>query len=116
MPAHGPRAPPPRATASPRAAEIAGIPGPSPALPWRSTLGVAVVRAVFFRGTGDASILELRDVAAREPGADEARVRVTSCGLNRADANYRAGKYLLRTPGESRSGFEGAGVVDVIGA
>jgi NADPH:quinone reductase len=73
------------------------------------------VRAVFFRGTGDASILELRDVPARDPGPGEARVRVTSCGLNRADANYRAGKYLVRTPGESRSGFEGAGIVDAVG-
>jgi NADPH:quinone reductase-like Zn-dependent oxidoreductase len=73
------------------------------------------VRAVVFRGTGDASILELRDVPAREPGPGEVRIRVTSAGLNRADANYRAGKYLLRTPGESRSGFEGAGIVEAAG-
>ncbi len=73
------------------------------------------MRAVFFVGTGDASILTLREVPEREPGAGEARVRVTSVGLNRADANYRAGKYLLRTPGESRSGFEGAGIVEAVG-
>lgn len=73
------------------------------------------MRAVFFRGTGDASILELRDVPPREPGAGEARLRVTSAGLNRADANYRLGKYLVRSPGESRSGFEGAGIVEAVG-
>jgi NADPH:quinone reductase-like Zn-dependent oxidoreductase len=73
------------------------------------------VRAVFFSGTGDASILTLREVPPRAPGQGEARLRVTSAGLNRADANYRAGKYLIRTPGESRSGFEGAGIVEAVG-
>jgi NADPH:quinone reductase-like Zn-dependent oxidoreductase len=73
------------------------------------------MRAVMFKGTGDASILTLVDVPAREPGAGEVRIRVTSAGLNRADANYRLGKYLLRSPGESRSGFEGAGIVDAVG-
>ncbi len=74
------------------------------------------MRAVMFTGTGDASILRIVDVPARAPGTGEVRIRVTSAGLNRADANYRAGKYLIRTPGESRSGFEGAGIVDAVGA
>jgi NADPH:quinone reductase-like Zn-dependent oxidoreductase len=73
------------------------------------------MRAVKFTGTGDPSILTLVELPARDPGPGEARLRVTSVGLNRADANYRAGKYLIRTPGESRSGFEGAGVVDAVG-
>ena len=62
------------------------------------------------------SILTLIDVPARDPGPGEVRMRVTSAGLNRADANYRRGKYLVKSPGESRSGFEGAGVVDAVGA
>ncbi len=74
------------------------------------------MRAAMFTGTGDASILRVVDVPPRAPGAGEVRIRVTSAGLNRADANYRAGKYLIRTPGESRSGFEGAGIVDAVGA
>jgi NADPH:quinone reductase-like Zn-dependent oxidoreductase len=73
------------------------------------------VRAVVFSGTGDPSILRIVDVPPREPGPGEARIRVTSCGLNRADANYRRGRYLVRSPGESRSGFEGAGVVEAVG-
>src|SRR5262245_33609668 len=73
------------------------------------------MRAVKFSGTGDASILRVEDVPARDPGPGEARVRVTSAGPNRADINYRAGRYLVRTPGESRSGFEGAGIVDAVG-
>jgi len=74
------------------------------------------VRAVVFTGTGDASLLRVVDVPARDPGPGEVRIRVTSAGLNRADANYRMGRYLVRTPGESRSGFEGAGIVDAAGA
>ncbi len=73
------------------------------------------MRAVMFTGTGDASILRVVDVPARDPGPREVRIRVTSAGLNRADANYRLGKYLVRSPGESRSGFEGAGIVDAVG-
>ncbi len=74
------------------------------------------MRAVVFKGTGDPSILNVVDVPAREPGPGEVRIRVTSCGLNRADANYRRGRYLVRSPGESRSGFEGAGIVEAAGA
>ena len=73
------------------------------------------MRAVVFTGTGDASLLRIVDLPARDPGPGEVRIRVTSAGLNRADANYRLGRYLVRTPGESRSGFEGAGVVDAAG-
>jgi NADPH:quinone reductase-like Zn-dependent oxidoreductase len=73
------------------------------------------MRVARFTGTGDASILRLTDEAPREPGPGEVRIRVTSAGLNRADALYRAGRYLLRSPGESRTGFEGAGVVEAVG-
>jgi NADPH:quinone reductase-like Zn-dependent oxidoreductase len=73
------------------------------------------MRAAMFTGTGDPSILRVVDVPARAPGRGEVRIRVTSAGLNRADANYRLGKYLVRSPGESRSGFEGGGIVDAVG-
>jgi NADPH2:quinone reductase len=73
------------------------------------------MRAVVFKGLGDPSLLTVVDVPARDPGRGEVRVRVTSAGLNRADANYRRGKYLVKSPGESRSGFEGAGMVDAVG-
>jgi len=74
------------------------------------------MRAVHFVGTGDPSILTLTDVPPRPPGPGEVQLRMTSVGLNRADANYRAGKYLLRSPGASRSGFEGAGVIEAVGS
>ena len=73
------------------------------------------MRAAVFTGTGEPSILRLVDVKPRAPGPGEAQLRVTSAGLNRADANYRRGRYLVRSPGESRSGFEGAGIVEAVG-
>jgi NADPH:quinone reductase-like Zn-dependent oxidoreductase len=73
------------------------------------------MRAAFFRGLGGPEILELVDVPARDPGADEVQLRVTSAGLNRADANYRRGRYLVKSPGATRSGFEGAGIVTAVG-
>jgi NADPH:quinone reductase-like Zn-dependent oxidoreductase len=73
------------------------------------------MRAAYFEGLGDPSILRLIDLPAREPGPGEVQVRVTSAGLNRADANYRRGRYLVKSPGKTRSGFEGAGVVSAVG-
>jgi NADPH:quinone reductase-like Zn-dependent oxidoreductase len=73
------------------------------------------MRAVTFKGLGDPAVLTVVEVPARDPGPGEVRIRVTSAGLNRADVNYRRGKYLVRSPGESRSGFEGAGIVDAVG-
>jgi NADPH:quinone reductase-like Zn-dependent oxidoreductase len=73
------------------------------------------MRAAHFTGLGDPSILTLVDVPARAPGPREVQLRVTSAGLNRADANYRRGRYLVKSPGASRSGFEGAGIVTAVG-
>ena len=74
------------------------------------------MRAAFFTGLGDPSIMTVIDVPARDPGPGEVQIRVTSAGLNRADANYRRGTYLVRSPGQSRSGFEGAGIVTAVGS
>jgi NADPH:quinone reductase-like Zn-dependent oxidoreductase len=74
------------------------------------------MRAAYFTGLGDPSIMTIIDVPARAPGPREVQIRVTSAGLNRADANYRRGRYLVMSPGQSRSGFEGAGVVAAVGS
>jgi NADPH:quinone reductase-like Zn-dependent oxidoreductase len=74
------------------------------------------MRAAWFEGLGDPSIMTIVDVPARDPGPGEVQLRVTSAGLNRADANYRRGRYLVKSPGKSRSGFEGAGIVTAVGA
>ncbi len=73
------------------------------------------MRAAWFEGLGDPSIITLIDVPARPPGPGEVRLDVTSAGLNRADANYRRGRYLVKSPGKSRSGFEGGGIVAAVG-
>lgn len=73
------------------------------------------MRAAYFEGLGDPSILTLVERPARAPAPGEVQLRVTSAGLNRADANYRRGRYLVKSPGASRSGFEGAGIVTAVG-
>ncbi len=73
------------------------------------------MRVAHFTGLGDPAILTIVDVPARDPGPGEVQLRVTSAGLNRADANYRRGRYLVKSPGASRSGFEGAGIVTAVG-
>lgn len=73
------------------------------------------MRAAHFTGLGEPSILTIVDVPARAPGPNEVQLRVTSAGLNRADANYRRGRYLVKSPGASRSGFEGGGIVTAVG-
>lgn len=50
------------------------------------------------------------------PGEGEARVRITSIGLNRADTLYPEGRYFFKPSEGSRIGFEGAGIVDEVGA
>jgi len=74
------------------------------------------MRAAYFEGLGDPSIMTLVERPARDPGPSEVQLRVTSAGLNRADANYRRGRYLVKSPGATRSGFEGAGIVTAVGS
>ena len=55
------------------------------------------MRAAHFTGLGDPPP-GIVDVPARDPGPREVQLRVTSAGLNRADANYRRGRYLVKSP------------------
>jgi len=59
------------------------------------------MKAIVYSGAGDVGVIELRDVAAPEPGSDDAQVAVAYVGLNRAEALYTRGRYLEqpRLPG-----------------
>ncbi|MEE1754856.1 zinc-dependent alcohol dehydrogenase family protein [Streptomyces sp. SP18CS02] len=74
------------------------------------------MRTVLFHELGGPEVLSVEDVPLPDPGPGEVRVRVEALGLNRADAQFRAGTYVLRPtlPG-SRLGYEAAGVVDAVG-
>jgi NADPH2:quinone reductase len=74
------------------------------------------MRAVVIREPGGPEVLELASVAIPEPAPGQARVRVATSGLNRADLLQRRGRYPV-PPGypEDIPGLELAGTVDAIG-
>ena len=71
-------------------------------------------RVVQFHEFGGPEVLQVEDVLVPPPANDEVRLAVRACGLNRAEALYRAGKYGTGVF-PSRIGFEAAGTVDAIG-
>src|SRR5512135_2364442 len=74
------------------------------------------MRAVVITRPGGPEVLELREVAAPEPGPGEVLVRVRAAGLNRADILQRKGHYPA-PPGAPADipGLEYAGVVAALG-
>jgi NADPH:quinone reductase len=74
------------------------------------------MRAVQITGFGSIEVLSLAMVEPTEPQGDEVRIRLTSCGLNRADSLYREGKHYVRPKiFPARIGYEGAGIVEAAG-
>jgi NADPH:quinone reductase len=71
------------------------------------------MKAIRVHRPGDASSLELDDIAVPEPKPGEARVRVEKAGLNFIDIYQRSGLYKLPLP--ATLGMEGAGIVDAVG-
>ena len=66
---------------------------------------------------GDEDTLEYTEVPAPEPGAGQVRVRLHAAGVNPADTYIRTGNYAFFTPALPYTpGFDGAGVVDAVGA
>lgn len=75
-----------------------------------------MAKAICFERTGDPDVLEIVDRPTPEPGAGEAVIDMHAIGLNRADALFRSGKYLIQPTPPSGLGIEGAGVIRAIGA
>ncbi len=88
------------------------------------------MRSVVFTETGSLEVLKLADIPLPEPGPGQVRVKLTSVGLNRADALYRENKYFIKpvftlsneVNGNNataqkycRIGLEGGGIVDKTG-
>jgi NADPH:quinone reductase len=66
---------------------------------------------------GDADVLRYRELPAPEPGDGQVRVRLHAVGVNPADIYIRTGTYAFFTPELPYTpGFDGAGVVDAVGA
>ncbi len=69
--------------------------------------------ALVVTAPGDRSVLAVQDLAPREPGPGEARVRVHAAGVNFIDVYQRQGVYPMPTP--FVLGMEGAGIVESVG-
>src|SRR5215472_12473648 len=74
------------------------------------------VRALFFERFGDPDVLRYGELPTPELDAGQALVRVHAAGLNFADVYRRRGNYHLEGKPPYVLGYEGAGVIEAIGA
>lgn len=65
--------------------------------------------------TGGPEVLTIEDIEVGQPGPGEVRVRVEAIGLNRSEALFRAGTYLVPPKLPTLIGYEAAGTVEVLG-
>jgi NADPH:quinone reductase-like Zn-dependent oxidoreductase len=75
-----------------------------------------MTRVVRFHAIGGPEVLRIEDIDVSPPGADEVRIRVEVLGLNRAEAMFRRGQYIISPKFPERLGYEAAGVVETVGA
>lgn len=68
------------------------------------------MKASVIEQSGGPEVLQLREIAPAAPGADEVRIRVCAFGINRAEADLRAGR-LGPLAGPVVPGIEAVGVV-----
>src|SRR4051794_4529271 len=73
------------------------------------------MKAIIYRGNGDADVLQLVDRAAPEPGPGEVRVRVAVSGVNPTDWKNRSGATNPMQHDEISPHLDGAGVIDAVG-
>jgi NADPH:quinone reductase len=69
--------------------------------------------AVRVHQTGGPEVLRLEDVAVKDPGQGEIKIKHTAVGLNYIDTYFRSGLYPAALP--FTLGNEGAGVVTAVG-
>lgn len=74
-----------------------------------------MVDAVIFDEMGGPEVLKFMSKDAVRPDRGEAVVAMRTIGLNRSDAAFRSGKYLVQPTLPCGLGVEGAGVVTALG-
>ncbi|MET8183415.1 zinc-dependent alcohol dehydrogenase family protein [Streptomyces sp. NPDC005336] len=75
-----------------------------------------MMRAVRFYETGGPEVLKVEEAAVPEPGPGEVLVAIEAIGLNRAEANFRAGRYFEQPRVfPAGLGYEAAGTVLSLG-
>ena len=75
-----------------------------------------MAQSVIFTDMGGPEVLRLVDVPPlASPVAGEVLVEMRSIGVNRSDAAFRTGKYLIKPNMPCSLGIEGAGIVRAVG-
>jgi len=74
------------------------------------------MRAIWIRRHGGPEVLEVRSGPDPEPRPNELRIRVKACGLNFAEVSARQGIYPDAPKPPCVVGYEGAGIVEALGA
>jgi NADPH:quinone reductase-like Zn-dependent oxidoreductase len=74
-----------------------------------------VNRVVRIQRLGGPEVLSLEQAQVGEPGPGEARVRIEAIGLNRSEAVYRSGQYLIPPRLPSLMGYEASGILEAVG-
>lgn len=72
-------------------------------------------RSVRIHEFGGPEVLRIEDIAVREPGVGEVRLRIHAIGLNRTELTLRSGRSPAKPELPSPIGFEAAGMVDALG-
>ncbi|MEM5404180.1 MULTISPECIES: zinc-dependent alcohol dehydrogenase family protein [Paraburkholderia] len=72
-------------------------------------------RTVRFAQAGGPEVLQFVDEPVRAPGHGEVRINVKAIGLNRAEAMWRADRYIEPVRFPAGLGYEAAGIVDAVG-
>ena len=76
--------------------------------------GPTTAQAIRIRETGGPEVLKMEEVDVPPPAAGEVTIRHQAIGLNFIDIYFRTGLYPTSMP--SGLGFEGAGIVEAVGA
>lgn len=72
-------------------------------------------RIIKFAKAGAPEVLEFVDVPAREPLANEVRIKVKAIGINRAESMWRLDDYIEPVTFPAVLGYEAAGIVEAVG-
>jgi NADPH:quinone reductase-like Zn-dependent oxidoreductase len=72
-------------------------------------------RIVRFHELGGPEVLRIEELDVPLPAKGEVRMKVKALGLNRAEALFRAGRYLEQAKLPSKLGYEASGIVDAVG-
>jgi NADPH:quinone reductase-like Zn-dependent oxidoreductase len=73
-------------------------------------------KALFQKAGKPEEVLQISEQPIPEPGEGEVRVRVKASPVNPSDVMFVMGQYGIRPQLPSGGGFEGAGVIDALGA